>query len=70
MVDWDTAIQLRKWSENYRTKGVTKNVNRDDERGEFLVGGLEFLHNLRDCRSEHGRGQGTVVAHVRLASHT
>ena len=70
MVDRDTAIELREWSDSYRTEGVTKNVDRNDERGEFLVGGLEFGHDFRDCRCEHGRGQGPAVDHVMLATCT
>lgn len=57
MVDGDTAIELREWSDKYGAKGVTKDVDGNDERGEFLVGGFEFGHDLGNGRGDHGRGQ-------------
>ena len=61
MVDRDTAIQLGNRSDSYRAEGIAKDVDRNDKRSELLVGGLELSHDFRDCRCEHGRGQGTIT---------
>ena len=64
MVDRDTAIELRKRSNRYGTKGIPKNVDRNDERGEFLVGRFEFCCEFGNCRCEHRRGQGAAYISI------